>query len=153
MIIYEASIQYRRKGEIPNAMALKTAQDVCNYLRPMVEESPMQESFYVIALNRKNFPLGVHRATTGTASSCLVHPREVFRFAIMEGASAIICAHNHPSGDPSPSNADIQITRQLRDASRAVGIELLDHVIVGDKTIDPTGISTGYYSFRDAGLL
>lgn len=150
MIIYEASIKYSRKGEIP-AKALKEANAVREYLLPLVEENPMQETFFVIALNRKNYPVGVHRATVGTASSCLVHPREVFRYAIMQSASAIIVAHNHPSGDPSPSNADIQVTRQLRDAARAIDIDLLDHIIVGDKEIDVSKL--GFYSFRDAGLL
>jgi DNA repair protein RadC len=81
----------------------------------------------------------------------LVHPREAFRVAIQHGATAIVCAHNHPSGDPAPSSADIQVTRQLREAARAIDIELIDHVVVGDKAADPTG--QGYYSFRQAGLI
>ncbi|BET67479.1 DNA repair protein RadC [Opitutales bacterium ASA1] len=109
------------------------------------------EKFWVLCLNRKNRLVRLHEATSGTASSSLVHPREVFREAIRLGASAVICVHNHPSGDPAPSSADIQVTRQLREASRAVDIDLLDHVVVGQKSTDPTG--RGYYSFRDAGLL
>lgn len=151
MIIYEASIKYKKKGEILTPRSLNQSEMAAEYLRPLVEENPFQETFFVIALNRKNYPIGVHRATIGTASSSLVHPREVFRFAIMESASAIIIGHNHPSGDPAPSSADIQITRQLRDAARTIDIDLLDHVIVGDKTVDP--LALGYYSFRDAGLV
>ena len=63
----------------------------------------------------------------------------------------MICAHNHPSGDPAPSAADIKITRQLREAGQAVDITLLDHVILGNASADPTG--RGYYSFRESGLL
>ena len=76
---------------------------------------------------------------------------EVFREAIRQGATAVVCVHNHPSGDPAPSAADVQVTRQLRDAAKAVDIELLDHVIVGRPGADPQG--RGYYSFREAGVI
>ncbi|MEZ5276445.1 MAG: DNA repair protein RadC [Opitutaceae bacterium] len=109
------------------------------------------EKFWVLCLNRKNRLMRQHEATSGTATSSLVHPREVFREAIRAGASAVICVHNHPSGDPAPSSADIQVTRQLRDAAKAVDIDLLDHIVIGRKEIDPAGL--GYYSFRESGLL
>lgn len=89
--------------------------------------------------------------TSGTAGSTLVHPREVFREAIKEAASAVVCVHNHPSGDPAPSAAYIRVTRLLREASRTVDIELLDHIIIGSTGTDPVGL--GHYSFRDAGIL
>jgi DNA repair protein RadC len=89
--------------------------------------------------------------TSGTATASLAHPREVYREAIQQGATAVVCVHNHPSGDPAPSAADIQVTRQLREAARTVDIELLDHVIVGTTAADPQG--RGYYSFREAGLI
>ena len=84
-------------------------------------------------------PLGRHRVTVGTATAALAHPREVFRAAILANACAIVCVHNHPSGDPAPSSADVQITRLLREASKTVEIDLLDHVIIGTKEDDPTG--------------
>ena len=102
-------------------------------------------------LNRRNRLLRQVEITSGTATSSLVHPREVFREAIREGATAILCAHNHPSGDPAPSAADVQVTRQLREAGRAVDIDLLDHLILGLPALDPKGL--GWYSFRQAGLL
>ena len=102
-------------------------------------------------LNRKNRLKRLVEVTSGTATSALAHPREVFRAAIQYGATAVVCIHNHPSGDPAPSAADLQITRQLRDAARAVDIELLDHVIMGVAGADPTG--RGFYSFREAGLV
>jgi len=111
----------------------------------------VQEGFYVILLDRKNHPLGRVLVTLGTLTSSLVHPREVFRPAILASAASVILAHNHPSGDPTPSSADIQVTRQLREASRAVDIEILDHVIVGSQESDPAKV--GHYSFRNAGLL
>jgi DNA repair protein RadC len=124
---------------------------VADYLRSAFEENPMQEAFYCVYLNRKNRPMGRHMVTLGTATSTLVTPREVFRGAIVAGAVAMIVAHNHPSGDPSPSTADISVTRSLREAARILDIELLDHVIVGDEKADPH--RRGFYSFREAGLM
>lgn len=89
--------------------------------------------------------------TLGTATSTLAAPREVFRRAILAGATALVIAHNHPSGDPAPSAADLQITRVLRDSSKIIDIDLLDHVIVGDPKADPLGV--GHFSFRSAGHL
>jgi DNA repair protein RadC len=71
--------------------------------------------------------------------------------AVQHGATAIVCAHNHPSGDPAPSAADIQATRLLREAARAMDIDLLDHVIIGRSECDPRAV--GYFSFRGAGML
>jgi DNA repair protein RadC len=128
----------------------KNADDVYGVFELLAKNLSV-EKFWVLCLNRKNRLLRRHEATSGTASSSLVHPREVFREAIRSGASAIICVHNHPSGDPSPSAADIQVTRQLREAARAVDIDLLDHVIIGTRAADPA--RRGFYSFRDAGVL
>lgn len=150
MRIYEAKISYQviQQGK---AQAITTPKSVVTYMQGAFEEYPTQESFWVIALDRKNKPMGRSLVTLGTASSCLVHPREVFKYAILQSASAVIVLHNHPSGDPAPSREDIRVTRQLREASHILQIELLDHIIMGNKEDDPTGI--GFYSFQDAGLL
>ena len=105
----------------------------------------------MLCLNRKNRLLKQVEITSGTATSSLAHPREVFREVIHHGATAVVCVHNHPSGDPAPSAADVQVTRQLREAARTLDIDLQDHVIVGQATADPRG--TGYYSFRESGVL
>lgn len=109
------------------------------------------EKFWVLCLNRKNYLLKKTAVTSGTVSSSLVHPREVFREAINCSASAIIAVHNHPSGDPGPSQMDIQATRQLKHAADIVGIDLLDHIIIGTPQRDPH--RSGYYSFQESGLL
>jgi len=109
------------------------------------------EKFWVLCLNRKNRLIRQVEITSGTATSSLAHPREVFREAVHHGATAVVCVHNHPSGDPAPSAADVQVTRQLREAARTLDIDLLDHVIVGLAATDPRG--TGYYSFREAGVI
>ena len=108
------------------------------------------EKFWVLSLDRKNRLLKMEEITKGTADASLVHPREVFQAAIRQGASGVIAAHNHPSGDPAPSAADLKVTHRLREASRIVGIDLLDHVVIGEPSVDPLGL--GYYSFHDAGL-
>ena len=123
---------------------------VASYLRPYTVGLDV-EKFWVLCLNRKNRLTKRVEVTSGTATATLAHPREVFRVAIRESACALVCAHSHPSGDPASSSADIDVTRQLREAAKAVEITLLDHVIVGRIGADPRG--KGYFSFREAGLL
>jgi DNA repair protein RadC len=123
---------------------------IAAYARPFAAGLDV-EKFWVLCLNRKNRLLKRVEVTSGTANAALAHPREVFRAAIREGASAIVCVHNHPSGDPAPSAQDLQVTRQLREAARAVEIDFLDHIILGRAGADPTG--RGYFSFRDAGMM
>jgi DNA repair protein RadC len=134
----------------PQNPILERPAAVLEYLAPLLQGLDV-EKFWVLCLNRKNRLLKCVEVTSGTATSSLVHPREVFRAALREGATTVLCAHNHPSGDPAPSAADVQVTRQLREAARTVGIDLLDHVITGRPGADPAG--RGYYSFREAGLL
>ena len=109
------------------------------------------EKCWVLSLNRRNRLLGLQEVSSGTATSSLLHPREVFRLALKHAAPAAIVAHNHPSGDPTPSPADRAVTRQLADAGRVVGVELLDHVVVGRPEADPAG--KGWFSFGEAGLI
>lgn len=91
-----------------------------------------QEAFCVLTLNTKNRLIRRHLVSLGTVSSTLVAPREVFRPAIGDGASSVIIAHNHPSGDSSPSAHDIKITRKLKEAGELIDIPLIDHLIIGD---------------------
>ncbi len=86
-----------------------------------------------MTLNTKNNITGINVVSIGSLNSSLVHPREVFKAAILGNAAAIILAHNHPSGDPSPSPEDLEITRRLVEAGKILGIEVLDHVIIGDR--------------------
>jgi DNA repair protein RadC len=120
------------------------------YLTPIAKGLEV-EKFWVFCLNRKNRLKKLVEVTSGTATGSLVHPREAFRAVIQHGSTAIAVAHNHPSGDPAPSSADIQVTRRLREAAQAIDIELLDHLILGEKTADPASI--GFYSFHQAGLI
>lgn len=138
------------KSASTEAPVLNRPELVFQYFSPIIHGLEV-EKFWVLCLNRKNRLKKLVEITSGTATSSLAHPREVFRAAIREGATAVICVHNHPSGDPAPSAADVQVTRQLRDAAKAVDIDLLDHVIVGRAGADPQG--RGFWSFREAGVI
>jgi len=143
-----ASRVLRQSAEVEPVM--NRPEIVHRHFRPQIIGLTV-EKFWVLCLNRKNRLIRQVEVTSGTATSSLAHPREVFRAAIRNGATAVVCAHNHPSGDPAPSAADVQVTRQLREAAKAVDIDLLDHIIIGVAAADPQG--RGYYSFREAGLL
>jgi len=138
------------QGEGGNVAKIETAEDVYNLLCPRSIGIDV-EKFWVLSLNRKNHLLKAEEVTQGTATASLVHPRETFRTAIGHGAAAVIVAHNHPSGDPSPSTADHAVTRNLKKASHILDINLLDHVVLGTPNADPEGL--GYYSFAEAGVL
>ena len=90
-----------------------------------------RETFHVLLLDGKHALRRRERVSEGTLTSSLVHPREVFRSAVREAAAAIVCAHNHPSGDPEPSPEDLEVTRRLIRAGKLLGIPLLDHVVIG----------------------
>ncbi len=100
-----------------------------------------KEAFVVLILNARRRIIGHNLVTLGGLDVCLVHPREVFRPAIIAAGSAVVLMHNHPSGDCTPSEADIKVTRDLIQAGQVLKIDLLDHVIVGQK----------YFSLREGG--
>ena len=101
-----------------------------------------REHFRVIMLNMKNQVLGVNQVSVGSLASSVVHPREVFKVALARSAASVILVHNHPSGDPTPSREDLEVTRRLVEAGKLLGVEVLDHVIIGDKE---------FVSMRDKG--
>lgn len=94
-------------------------------------ENLAQETFQILTLNTKRKVIDRHMITLGLMDACLVHSREVFRAAIYDNASSVICVHNHPSGDPTPSAEDIRITRKLIQSGNMIEIPVLDHVIIG----------------------
>jgi DNA repair protein RadC len=103
-----------------------------------------REHFRVLLLDAKNRLLGIETVAVGTLNASLVHPREVLKPAIRRSAAAVILAHNHPTGIPAPSPEDVELTKRLAESGRIVGIEVLDHLIIGDR---------GYESLREAGVL
>lgn len=117
------------------APLLDTAQSVADLLREQNRVYTV-ETFQVVLVNTRRRLIGVLALTQGTLDTLLVHAREVFAPAISKRAAAIILAHNHPSGDPTPSEADIQVTRDLIRAGQLLRIEVLDHVILGKRTTE-----------------
>lgn len=115
----------------PDRVALRTPEDVATFARPLFP-TPHQESVLVVLVNSKNRATWHALVCLGTLSASLIHPREVFRLAIEKSAAAFFVVHNHPSGVATPSQEDLAITKRLRRTSEIVGIELLDHVIVGE---------------------
>ena len=103
-----------------------------------------QEHFVVYFLNSKNRVISRKTIFIGSLNSTVVHPREVFHAAIQHSSASIVCVHNHPSGDPTPSQEDIQVTQRLMKAGEIIGIEVLDHVIVAQN---------GYVSMKEGGLI
>lgn len=98
-----------------------------------------REKFIAVHLNAKNRIISYEVVSVGSLNASLVHPREVFKAAILSNAASIILSHNHPSGDPNPSNEDLQLTKRLEEAGKLLGIEVLDHIIFAGKS---------FYSFK-----
>lgn len=117
---------------------LDNPESVIEYIMPRVQDSvrysPETENLILVAVSARRLPIGFAVISNGTLDTLLVHAREVFRPAIILNASAVILAHNHPSGDPTPSEADIKVTRDMIRAGQLLQIDLLDHVIIGQAT-------------------
>ncbi len=142
-----AALQLGQRAQYPKPerVDLSNPRAVYEYLSPTMSELT-KEQFKVILLNAKNRVLDVELISEGTLTASLVHPREIFKKAIERSAHAVILAHNHPSGDPTPSREDREITLRLIQAGKLMGIEVLDHIVVGRG-------KPGYASFRERGLV
>ncbi|MEI6970922.1 MAG: DNA repair protein RadC [bacterium] len=130
--------------------AVRTPEDAAGLLREEAR-TLSKEVFWVIMLDAKNrLKVPPQEVTQGLLDASLVHPREVFKKAILSSSAAVILAHNHPSGDPCPSAEDIRITRQLVEAGKIVDIKVLDHIILGNPEAHQQG---GFTSMREAGVV
>lgn len=129
-----AAVEFgKRLGRVrnPGRSVISSPTDVEGLLRGRIANLD-RENFVAVLLNTKNEVLEVPTVSVGTLSASLVHPREVFKPAIRASAASVILAHNHPSGKVQPSREDKEVTRRLCDASEIIGIEVLDHIILGD---------------------
>lgn len=122
---------------------IRTPRDVADVVREYIGNED-REHFVLMMLSTKNAINAIHTVSIGNLDSSLVHPREVFKAAIVANAASIIVGHNHPSGDPTPSKEDLIITQRLVEAGKLIGIEVLDHVILGDML---------YTSIKEQGLM
>ena len=118
----------RRTGKPPGAV-VGAAPDVCNLMKGTGNAD--RESFYALHLDVRHRIVDIDKVSTGSMVGVEVHPREVFRGALLSGAHAMIFVHNHPSGDATPSRQDEELTKRLRDVGELMGIRVLDHIIVG----------------------
>lgn len=123
---------------------ITTPEDVVALCAPQLRGLD-REHFWTLALNTKNGLLRIIEVSVGSLNASIVHPRELFRDAVRVSASSVVVVHNHPSGDPTPSGADIQLTRRLVKAGDVLGIDVLDHVVIGD--------GGEHASLRDLGLM
>lgn len=117
------------KEKVPKKILLDSPEAVVNFLQKKIGESK-KENFYIIAIDARNNLINIQEISVGSLTASIVHPREVFKEAIRSSAASIILAHNHPSGDPEPSEDDLIITKRLVEAGKILGIEIIDHVIV-----------------------
>lgn len=126
-VVKETSGRYdvQKKIQSPN--------DIFNIAQNVIRGNEYaEENLWLITLDIKNSITGIFTVSTGSLNSSIVHPREIFKRAVLQNAASIIICHNHPSGDPAPSQEDIDTTKRIYDAGKILGIELLDHVIIGD---------------------
>ena len=133
--------------------AVRDPEAAYRLLRPLMDAATsgdLQETFFVLLLDTKNKIIGAPiECLRGLLNTCPVHPREIFREAVRQSAASVILAHNHPSGDPTPSKEDIDITRRLIEAGKILGIRVLDHIVCGR----PSDTTPCYVSLRDKGLV
>jgi DNA repair protein RadC len=133
-LVKEPLTSYERKRLKP----IRSPEDVANFMRERALRETV-ECFWVLVLDTRHRIRAVQEISRGTQTAALVHPREVYRCAVKLGATAVIGVHNHPSGDPSPSQEDKALTVKLRTAGEVLDITFVDHVIVADE---------GFYSFQ-----
>ena len=143
-----AEIQLTYKSNVKPSLRPKVngSRDAFNILKESWDESRIElvEQFKVMLTNRANKVLGILEVSTGGVSGTVAYPKLIFAAGIKAGACGFIVAHNHPSGNLKPSQADIELTKKLREGGRYLEIQLLDHLIV---------TTEGYYSFADEGLI
>jgi DNA repair protein RadC len=137
-----AALEFARRRIRPEGVRIREPKDVLPLLTHFSDRK--QEHFICVSLNAAHEVIASRVVSIGLVSSAQVHPREVFAEPLQDRASAVIVAHNHPSGDLTPSEADKKITKQISDAGKILGIKVLDHVIFGRR---------GYFSFQEAGWL
>ena len=148
---YEVRVQ--RLNESAGTIRIDSPENAVSYWNEKVTPAPWydpdKEMLVVLTLNTRLIVTGHTMVSLGTINESIAHPRDIFRASVAMGAFGIVLMHNHPSGDPSPSTADRELTRQLTAGAKLLQIQLLDHVIVGTGMI----LETQHFSFKQAGLM
>jgi len=141
--VYRVELVRERTIKVAERRSVHNSDHVVAILKDELLKAD-RERLICMLLNSKNFIIGMDVVSVGTLNQSCAHPRELFKAAILANAASIILVHNHPSGDPAPSQDDVQMTDRMRKAGEILGIKLLDHVIIGE---------LGNYSFANAGRL
>lgn len=140
---YRIALVREDDTQVPPRANLSSPRGVYRFMREFLADADREE-FIVLCVSTRNDLVGYNVVSMGSLNASIVHPREIFKAAILLNASSVIIVHNHPSGDPAPSREDREVTRAIAEAGRILDIPLHDHVIVGEER---------YFSFKDAGLL
>jgi DNA repair protein RadC len=149
------SIKFKQIRAVYEVLTVK--EETANYLKPNTRytsasqvqdtfsflRAETKEYFVVLHCDGKNRTIAVDVSSIGSLNQSIVHPREIYKTALLSSAASIICIHNHPTGDPTPSSEDLEVTRRLKEAGQLLGIKVLDHIIIGET----------YYSFVENGHL
>jgi DNA repair protein RadC len=138
--LLEEAEEYITKKNEP----ISTPGRVFDFLYPITKDLK-EEHIYALLLDSKNNLISLSQISTGTLNSCPAHPREIFKQAIINDSASIVVVHNHPTGDPTPSRQDVELTKQLIGAGKIIGIKCFDHIVIG-KNIE--GQFPSYYSMR-----
>jgi DNA repair protein RadC len=141
--VFRLSLIKDRAIPYAKASLILTPQDVSDLVKEYLQGTD-REHFIVLFLDSRSAVIGINTVSVGTLTESLVHPREVFKGAILANAASIICVHNHPSGAAFASEADISVTQKLKDAGRVLGIPIEDHVVISDEA---------WFSFKQEGML
>lgn len=142
---YKLKMVKEKSGVYEVSNTISNPQNAYNIMTKIVKiQEECEEVLYVITLNVKNNVTGLFEVSRGSLNSSIVHPREILKRAILNNAAAIVLCHNHPSGNPEPSREDIAITSRVKECGNIIGIDLLDHIIIGDEN---------YVSLKDLNCL
>lgn len=136
-MVKESSVKYSNR-------TISTPIEAVDLLRDLLEECD-REKMLVCCLNIKNEPTNISIVSVGSLNSSIVHPREIFKTAIISNSASIIIAHNHPSGNSKPSKEDITVTQRIKESGKIVGIEMIDHIIIGERN--------NYTSLKEEGFI
>ncbi len=144
-VVFSRVVLVKEKGAMYEQKKIGLPYDAYKAITEITKvQEEAQEVFGILILDTKHKIVAVHEVSRGALNSSIVHPREVFKPAVLHNAAAIICFHNHPSGDTEPSKDDIEVTKRLVEAGKIMGIEILDHIIVGDDR---------YVSLKERGVM
>lgn len=135
-VVKESSLLYKNRH-------IRSPHDSYELIRSFIQDAD-REMFICMSLDTKNQPTNIEVCSIGSLNSAIIHPREFYKNALLSNVASIIAFHNHPSGNTNPSPEDIEVTKRLKEAGQILGIELLDHIIVGNDT---------FLSFKEKGLL